>query len=178
MEFFVYPYRKDLALFCSRKCQRVDNRRCLICKKEFKPINLKKGYGFYCSRECFGKSQKGRIPWNKGMKAKDDIRIARFIEAGHKAKKPPVWNKGLRYGKSNWFRLVDKNGYRNLHKQIQKLYGKPMICDECQTTKKKIYHWANISGKYLKERKDWIRLCPTCHMRMDKPNQQAMEILK
>ena len=37
----------------------------------------------------------GRIPWNKGLKAKDDIRIQNFIEAGNKARKgKPSWNKG------------------------------------------------------------------------------------
>lgn len=38
--------------------------------------------------------KKGGTPWNKGIKAKDDPRIARFVNAGHKAMlgKTP-WNK-------------------------------------------------------------------------------------
>jgi len=38
---------------------------------------------------------KGRIPWNRGLKATQDERIRKFVEAGHKASKgKPSWSKG------------------------------------------------------------------------------------
>lgn len=156
---------------------------CQVCGKRFYvPKNmLESGRGKYCSKVCYYKSRKGRPmhpntkkallgkpPWNKGIKAKDDLRIARFVEAGHKAKKPEPWNKGLRYGKSNWFRLTEGNRYRNLHKIINKKFGKPILCEICNTKNNLV--WANKSGKYLKNREDWMSICQKCHMMIDKPN--------
>ena len=157
--------------------KKLINKQCKICSKQFKPINIYKGYGFYCSNKCFGISQRGRIPWNKGIKIDQDERVRKFVEAGHKSIKPPSWNKGLRYGKSNWLRINNPNLYRNIHKRITRKFGKTKQCEVCKRVDLKIYHWANKSSQYLEKREDWIRLCPTCHMRLDKPNQQGMNIL-
>jgi len=32
----------------------------------------------------------------------------------------------------------------------------------------KRYEWANVSGKYRREREDFVRLCKKCHCKMDK----------
>ena len=32
---------------------------------------------------------------------------------------------------------------------------------------KKMYHWANISKSYKRNRNDWLRLCVPCHMKYD-----------
>ena len=29
------------------------------------------------------------------------------------------------------------------------------------------YHWANVSGKYLRDISDWIQLCVKCHKQFD-----------
>ncbi len=43
--------------------------------------------------------EKGHIPWNKGLKAKDDERVKKSVEACHKATKgKPAWNKGKSLG--------------------------------------------------------------------------------
>lgn len=45
----------------------------------------------------WNKGKKGQIPWNKGIKAKDDTRVKKFVEAGHKASVGRIpWNKGLK----------------------------------------------------------------------------------
>lgn len=61
--------------------------------------------------------------------------------------------------------------YRRVHIWIERQLGTPSKCVRCsipsRTTK---YHWANISGEYKKDVNDWIRLCPSCHWKMDGRN--------
>jgi len=33
------------------------------------------------------------------------------------------------------------------------------------------YEWSNISGKYLRDRNDYIQLCPSCHRLKDKKHR-------
>lgn len=47
----------------NRYQSRYEVRKCLLCGKDFK-CN-KRSPQRYCSRKCFGKSEKGKIPWNK-----------------------------------------------------------------------------------------------------------------
>lgn len=59
----------------------------------------------------------------------------------------------------------DKVGYRAIHNRIEVLFGKPNKCEICKKddlSGKKI-HWANKSGKYLLDKRDWMRLCARCH---------------
>ena len=62
----------------------------------------------------------------------------------------------------------DKASYCAKHVWIKKHFGIPDICEniECSSSSKK-YSWANISGKYTRERKDWIKLCYSCHKKLD-----------
>ena len=128
-------------------------------------------------------AKKGNIPWNKGMKATDDERIRRFVEAGHKAmtgKEP--WNKGKtgyhtsRFGQPQLNRREDnhplfkdgKAGYRAIHRWIELRLGKPQLCSLCGDDGEHRYHWANKNHEYNLNLKDWIRLCPKCHKSWDK----------
>lgn len=61
-------------------------------------------------------------------------------------------------------------GYYGLHLWISKLLGKPQKCEHCgkdNLTGKQI-NWANKSGKYLRDKSDWLRLCVKCHREYDK----------
>ncbi len=110
----------------------------------------------------------GRIPWNKGLKYEDDERIRRFIDAGNAAPKPEPWNKGMRYGESNWIRLNGKHDYRNMHKRINRRFGKAYRCEKCEQANRK-YEWANISSHYdEKDRSDWEMMCHHCHVLFDR----------
>lgn len=63
----------------------------------------------------------------------------------------------------------DEVGYWGIHVWIQKTLGKPQKCERCKKdglTHHQI-HWANKSGKYMRDTKDWIRLCASCHKRFD-----------
>lgn len=61
----------------------------------------------------------------------------------------------------------DDVGYSGIHRWVNKNYGKPAFCEMCKDVSRKMYHWANISNGYRRERKDWIRLCVPCHKKFD-----------
>lgn len=89
---------------------------------------------------------------------------------GFKKDRTP-WNKDKPFpqvaGKNNPNWKGDYVGYNALHTWVARNFGSPKKCSKCGTTKKQRYEWANISGKYLRARKDWIRLCTSCHRRLD-----------
>lgn len=64
--------------------------------------------------------------------------------------------------------------YQSSHKWMQRWYGKPQKCDNCDRIKppdgkgkKDYFHWANIDGIYVKDRFFWKRLCAMCHRNYD-----------
>lgn len=64
----------------------------------------------------------------------------------------------------------DDVGYSALRGWISKVLGKPTTCQNCKKiglTGRKI-HWANKSGRYLRNLNDWIRLCSSCHQFFDR----------
>ncbi len=63
----------------------------------------------------------------------------------------------------------DDVGYVGLHAWVRKHLGKPTKCEHCGQdglTGMKI-HWANKSHMYLRNVKDWLRLCVRCHSEYD-----------
>ncbi len=58
--------------------------------------------------------------------------------------------------------------YDTKHDWMERHYGKIQKCEaiDCDKSSKK-FDWANISGKYKRERTDWKRLCRKCHKKMD-----------
>lgn len=60
-------------------------------------------------------------------------------------------------------------GYTAKHHWLYKWYGKASKCENtnCTYENPKLYEWANISGKYKRERDDYMQLCPSCHRKMD-----------
>ena len=60
-------------------------------------------------------------------------------------------------------------GYMAIHNWIRRHWGTPRKCEDCgKNEQKRMYHWANISGLYKRDRSDWKRLCVPCHSLMDK----------
>ena len=62
----------------------------------------------------------------------------------------------------------NKAKYRAIHAWIRSNYGKADKC-EGKTCKGicKNYQWANLSGKYRRDIKDYIMLCRSCHIQFD-----------
>lgn len=62
-----------------------------------------------------------------------------------------------------------KPTYRVMHKWVESRMGKPTKCTHCSKdglTAHKI-HWANLSGQYMRDVNDWMRLCAKCHKNFD-----------
>lgn len=59
-------------------------------------------------------------------------------------------------------------GYQAKHTWVRKNYGEIRECEDCLTKTAITYDWANISGKYIRKRNDWKRLCRKCHRKFDK----------
>lgn len=60
----------------------------------------------------------------------------------------------------------DLASYKTKHKMINKHYGKAFMC-EYDIDHIGFYEWANISGKYKRDREDWMMLCHSCNIKMD-----------
>lgn len=138
-----------------KKCGRIIGRKehicvprtwiekeCLYCSKPFStiPADIKRGHGKFCSVKCRQLNLKGKSIFINGKAEKN----------------------------SNW--KDDKVSYKGLHKWIGEQLGKPTVCEICRKTglTGRWIHWANISGLYLRNPTDWIRLCAKCHKKFDK----------
>ena len=98
---------------------------------------------------------KGHTPWNKGKKTGIIPK-----SAYKKEDKRLVGKNNPRWGGKNI-------GYQGRHYWMYKNFGKPDFCEICGTEKSNKFEWANISGKYLKDRADWLRTCASCHRKLD-----------
>lgn len=103
-------------------------------------------------------SSKGQVAWNKGRTdlpspSQETIQKRRLKMLGEKN---PSW-------------VADKIGYGGVHDWIAKKYGVADRCENKRCSKKSItFEWANISGKYKRDRKDFMKLCRSCHRKFDK----------
>ncbi len=75
-------------------------------------------------------------------------------------------------GDKNWNWKGDKVGYHAIHNWIKRTLGTPETCEGCGKSgvtsgQRNRIHWANKSGKYKRDRNDWMNLCMSCHMLYD-----------
>lgn len=96
-----------------------------------------------------------------------------------KAKKYGKWMLGKKLSnitiEKMRIRMIGKNNplwkenptYSALHSWVIRNYGDSKYCEDCGTTTASRYEWANITGIYNRERKNWKRLCRKCHTRFD-----------
>lgn len=70
-----------------------------------------------------------------------------------------------RFGKESNLWKGDKASYSAFHHRVYSVRGKPQLCEKCQTTTGKM-NWCNVTGNYS-DVNDYIRLCISCHRRMD-----------
>jgi len=121
---------------------------CKVCQKP-KPSRNK----WFCSQTC-----SNTMPTNywKGKTFPEAYR--KKLSEAHKGKMTgedhPLW-KG------------ESAGYGSKHIWMTRHFGQPSKCEFCKTTSARRFEWANISGKYLRQRADWVRLCKSCHQIYD-----------
>lgn len=122
---------------------------CQTCKKEYEINNRPLSYlkkRKYCTRACYRSGAE-----NDPTK----------FQKGHN----PLIDQ---WGEKNASWKGDNVGYAGLHAWVKTVLGKPQKCDKCGCTDKKYYDWANISHQYKRDLNDWIRLCRSCHTKMDR----------
>ena len=139
-------------LFCSKSCQSKFNnikrtlpkieKKCLYCKKNFIVRNKRERAYLFCSRKCAVTFTNKR----------EDLKEKRIKKIS---------------GSNNYAWKGDRVGYFGLHCWLRKTYGTPKYCDMCKSITEKKYVWANISGKYKRDRDDFLRLCDKCHKKYD-----------
>jgi hypothetical protein len=137
-------------------------------------------------REHMRKAHLGQKAWNKGKKTGLIPKSA--FKKGHKLSErtKQIIGESSR-GRNNWNWKGDKVGYNALHTWVSREYGKPYKCEMegCIYPRKdlhgkimkapKRYEWANITGKYLRDRDDWMMMCPSCHLKYDRGNKKDEE---
>lgn len=70
----------------------------------------------------------------------------------------------------------DAAGYSALHMRVEAARGKPTACSACGAADPdQRYEWANISGRYGNVM-DYVRLCVSCHRRLDKARPIAKDV--
>ena len=140
---------------------------CPICKIEFNkpPKSSSKQWSgrFCCSMSCAAKHRGS--PWLEKHKLKKGSQLGRATQ----------FKKGELSGKNNpnW-KGVDV-GYHALHQWIKYNYGSPMFCEQCKCSNRTMYHWANLSGQYRRDRDDWKRMCVPCHKNFDLEKSNPQE---
>jgi hypothetical protein len=108
--------------------------------------------------------RKGHIPWNKGVTGYKQPKISLALKGKYKGEKSGVWKgENITYGTK--------------HEWVSRHRGKPSLCERCKTTEG-YFQWANISGNYLRELDDYIRLCIKCHRKYDNHSQKLKEAWK
>lgn len=159
---------------------------------------IKIGKGKYCSKKCCFESLKGRLSHLKGVKLNEKRKAKlnmKGLELGRgwnkgiktgvhhdkqfkKGNKP--WNKNMK-GFGTWKKWNPKDDvnpawkgdlvkYGGLHDWIRSKLGAPLECTICEKKSggSRMFHWHNISGDYLRDLSDWIRVCAKCHKRLHK----------
>jgi len=99
-----------------------------------------------------------------------------------------AWNKGKKgflAGEKHYKWKGGEVGYHALHSWIIREFGKATKCEnkDCVYPRKnnanswvrgaRRYEWANISGEYKRDMKDFIQLCPSCHRKYDATHLKA-----
>jgi hypothetical protein len=109
---------------------------------------------------------------NCNFNLKSDVQVSSYgMKGKYHSKESKEIMKLVHIGKlgeksSNW--KGDNVGYHGVHYWIRKNKPKPEYCEDCK--KQKRLTIANISGKYLRDIKDYKWLCYKCHSKFDFPN--------
>lgn len=77
-----------------------------------------------------------------------------------------------RKGENNPLWKGDQASYFSKHSWMRNNYGNPPFCQECGKKGEKNkgvwnLHWANISGEFRRDIKNWRGLCVRCHKKYD-----------
>lgn len=106
---------------------------------------------------------KGQNTWSKG----------RPLSMEHRRKLSEIGKEKRGDKNQNW--KGDSVGYFALHRWVCKNFKAPRMCEFCKTIESYGYQWANLDGKYTRERKTWALLCISCHRNHD--NKRGKQVV-
>lgn len=178
-EFSIWPYKKNVAKFCSRECywKSLNGNKgywfgkcrsksiikiCSTCKKRFKVIHSRKNTAKYCSLKCY---YKNITSWLKGTKGIMKVNSGSFKKGQTSGCKNVRWKGGKRIG-NKYISILSPNhpfttklGYLLEHrlvaeKEFRRYLTKEEIIHHINEIKtdnrpKNLYLFASIS-KHLK----------------------------
>lgn len=165
-------------------------RLCSICGSVYyrKPrISMKQFLeSKCCSWECKNKLQKellkGELNHNwVGGKPKC-IDCGKTLSNYNRKRCKKCWYKH-NTGKNNSNYKEKPSSYKYIHQIMISKFGNPEKCEHCGKRGEKIngrwnIDWANKSGEYLRDRKDWLTLCRSCHRIYDLKNNLIQNFSK
>ena len=136
-----------------------EEKTCQYCGKKFiktpKVSKSKWERRKFCSQLC-------------GNKGKDSSHLEKYsFQKGVSANPDTQFKTEDTIGIKNYKWKGNNASYAAKHIWVKYHYGSPQHCDICGISEERMYHWANISGEYKRERSDWLRLCVPCHKRAD-----------
>ena len=81
-------------------------------------------------------------------------------------------------GKNSPWWTGDNPTYNAVHIWMRKEFGTPDTCEHCGRSglQGRLINWANVSGKYKRDRTDWLRLCASCHKKYDLQKKYELAI--
>lgn len=107
-------------------------------------------------------------PWNKDKKLSKEHKekIAKTMTGKpHLSEQAKKKLSEIHKGENNPMWKGNKVKYKGIHNWISNNKPKPDLCEICNLVPP--YDAANISGKYLRDLKDWQYICRSCHMKTD-----------
>ncbi len=143
--------------------------------RDYPHVGFQKGHKVFLvqhseeTRRKLSEMKKGK-PLSESHKAAlnmDNLKLGQGWNKGL----PAPWAKGAppRYNEDNHEWKGNEASYQAKHMWVYRRLGKPKRCSSCSLDDpEKMYHWANISGQYKRDVRDWVRLCVPCHMAYDK----------
>ena len=167
---------RGLFIFMSRKTGKI--KQCDWCKKEIyiKKKNFKWKNNF-CSMPCKGMFSRGKPSGRFSQKLVNCFFCKKLFYRKLNVIKRNIHHYCSRQCHPKW--LGENVGYSAKHTWLRTNYPKPEKCEHCgildkdyrtktnQIPKKYPIQWANKSGKYLRDRSDWLLLCFKCHRKYD-----------
>lgn len=151
-------------------------KECKVCHKKYEVIFCRRNKTKTCSKVCHN-SMAGKLGGKAGKG------VSRNLGAKHPwliDRNKTKWMKSFITGNSSKKWKGDKVGYGALHAWIRNNYGQPKTCEHCLKDFSSNYkiHWANKTGKYKRDREDWLRLCCKCHRLFDNRFRLNKKIFK
>ena len=115
---------------------------------------IRNGEGAYCSRTC--RAKQARLGHKHTEHSKKLMSVARLKNPTRLIReKNPRWKGGT-------------VGYSGVHTWLIQNYGKADECEECgEKSTDKMFHWANVSGEYQRDRCDFKKMCVPCPKAFD-----------